>query len=103
MRALLAPAVLAAVLQAPVAAGADRAGHAARRYPGYVFFHFTGEGAADVEQVYPAVGRGEFETTDLATGDWRPVADHELPGRPRHGTVLPVTRSGLEGVRAAFP
>ncbi len=40
-------------------------------------------------------GRGyvPFTTTDLATGQWSPVADYLLPGRPRHGTVLPVTRA----------
>ena len=50
-------------------------------------------------------GRGyvPFETTDLASGQWRMADSYELPARPRHGTVLPVTRSELDRVRAAFP
>jgi hypothetical protein len=50
-------------------------------------------------------GRGyvPFETTDLASGQWTPVADYALPSRPRHGTVLPVTKAELDRVRAAFP
>lgn len=38
-------------------------------------------------------GRGyiPFETTDLASGQWSPVANYNLPSSPRHGTVLPVT------------
>jgi Glycosyl hydrolases family 43 len=50
-------------------------------------------------------GRGyvPFETTDLASGQWRPSAGHDLPASPRHGTVLPVTQSELDAVRAAFP
>ena len=50
-------------------------------------------------------GRGyvPFTSTDLSTGRWTPVTGYELPTRPRHGTVLPVTRSELDGVRAAFP
>jgi arabinogalactan endo-1,4-beta-galactosidase len=40
-------------------------------------------------------GRGyvPFETTDLgAAGDeWAIASDYELPSRPRHGTVLPIT------------
>jgi hypothetical protein len=39
-------------------------------------------------------GRGyvPFETTDLDSGVWTVSADYELPARPRHGTVLPVTQ-----------
>ncbi|WP_439423080.1 immunoglobulin-like domain-containing protein [Saccharothrix sp. HUAS TT10] len=50
-------------------------------------------------------GRGyvPFETTDLASGQWALVPDHQLPSRPRHGTVLPVTKAELDRVRAAFP
>jgi hypothetical protein len=50
-------------------------------------------------------GRGyvPFETTDLASGQWRMATSYELPARPRHGTVLPVTRAELERVRAAYP
>jgi hypothetical protein len=50
-------------------------------------------------------GRGyvPFTATDLASGDWRLATGYELPARPRHGTVLPVTRSELDAVRAAYP
>lgn len=48
-------------------------------------------------------GRGyvPFQTTDLASGRWQPVASYELPASPRHGTVLPVTAAELARVRAA--
>ncbi|KOX34433.1 1,4-beta-xylanase [Saccharothrix sp. NRRL B-16348] len=50
-------------------------------------------------------GRGyvPFETTDLASGQWTLATGYELPSRPRHGTVLPVTKAELDRVRAAFP
>jgi hypothetical protein len=50
-------------------------------------------------------GRGyvPFETTDLASGQWTPATGYQLPSRPRHGTVLPVTKAELDRVRAAFP
>ncbi|MFI9814226.1 immunoglobulin-like domain-containing protein [Saccharothrix variisporea] len=50
-------------------------------------------------------GRGyvPFETTDLASGQWTMSTSYALPSRPRHGTVLPVTRAELDRVRAAFP
>lgn len=40
-------------------------------------------------------GRGyvPFTTTDLNTRQWTPVSSYTLPGRPRHGTVLPVTQA----------
>ncbi|WP_405895793.1 family 43 glycosylhydrolase [Streptomyces sp. NBC_00104] len=40
-------------------------------------------------------GRGyiPFETTDLASGVWTPSSDYDLPSKPRHGTVLPVTQA----------
>ncbi|WP_338894697.1 family 43 glycosylhydrolase [Streptomyces sp. TG1A-60] len=40
-------------------------------------------------------GRGyiPFETTDLASGQWTPSSDYDLPAKPRHGTVLPVTQA----------
>lgn len=51
-------------------------------------------------------GRGyvPFETTDLASGEFRLLDDSEydLPARPRHGTVLPVTAAELARVRAAY-
>lgn len=38
-------------------------------------------------------GRGyiPFESTDLDGGIWTVPASYNLPGRPRHGTVLPIT------------
>jgi hypothetical protein len=49
-------------------------------------------------------GRGyvPFQTTDLASGRWQPVANYSLPSSPRHGTVLPVTAAELARVRAAY-
>ncbi|HEX2144598.1 MAG TPA: immunoglobulin-like domain-containing protein, partial [Glycomyces sp.] len=49
-------------------------------------------------------GRGyvPFETTDLASGEWTPVADYDLPSSPRHGTVLPVTAAEYERLQAAW-
>jgi large repetitive protein len=49
-------------------------------------------------------GRGyvPFETTDLASGRWTLSQGYQLPSRPRHGTVLPVTRIELERLRAAW-
>ncbi|GAQ65099.1 family 43 glycosylhydrolase [Streptomyces scabiei] len=40
-------------------------------------------------------GRGyiPFETKDLDSGVWTPSTGYDLPSKPRHGTVLPVTRS----------
>ncbi|MEU4770004.1 RICIN domain-containing protein [Actinosynnema sp. NPDC023794] len=40
-------------------------------------------------------GRGyiPFTTTDLNSRQWSPVAGYAMPGRPRHGTVLPVTQA----------
>jgi hypothetical protein len=40
-------------------------------------------------------GRGyvPFTTTDLNTRQWTPVSSYTMPGRPRHGTVLPVTQA----------
>ncbi|WP_461009893.1 RICIN domain-containing protein [Streptomyces capparidis] len=40
-------------------------------------------------------GRGyvPFTTTDLNVRQWAPVSGYSLPGRPRHGTVLPVTQA----------
>ncbi|WP_232213027.1 glycoside hydrolase family 43 protein, partial [Saccharomonospora saliphila] len=48
-------------------------------------------------------GRGyvPFESGDLDSGEWTMSEDYELPGRPRHGSVLPVTAGELARVRAA--
>ncbi|MER5514350.1 family 43 glycosylhydrolase [Streptomyces sp. NPDC002763] len=49
-------------------------------------------------------GRGylPFETTDLDSGVWTPVADYDLPSKPRHGTVLPVTRAEYDRLLRAY-
>jgi hypothetical protein len=49
-------------------------------------------------------GRGyvPFETTDLESGKFRISADYQLPSRPRHGTVLPVTKAELDRLRATY-
>jgi hypothetical protein len=45
-------------------------------------------------------GRGyiPFTTTDLATGQWTMVSSYTLPGRPRHGTVLPLTQAEYDRI-----
>ncbi|MEB3368919.1 glycoside hydrolase family 43 protein [Saccharopolyspora mangrovi] len=50
-------------------------------------------------------GRGyvPFETDDLGSGRWRESPDYALPANPRHGTVLPLTKSEHERVRNAYP
>ena len=49
-------------------------------------------------------GRGyvPFETTDLESGEFRIPADYQLPSRPRHGTVLPVTKDELERLERVY-
>ncbi|RSR97719.1 1,4-beta-xylanase [Streptomyces sp. WAC04189] len=50
-------------------------------------------------------GRGylPFETTDLASGEWTPSTDYQLPASPRHGTVIPVTQAEYDRLLAAYP
>jgi hypothetical protein len=40
-------------------------------------------------------GRGyiPFTTTDLNSGRWTAISSYTMPGRPRHGTVLPITQA----------
>ncbi|MET7689211.1 family 43 glycosylhydrolase [Streptomyces sp. NPDC005483] len=49
-------------------------------------------------------GRGyiPFETTDLDSGNWTPVADYDLPAKPRHGTVLPVTQAEYDRLLRSY-
>ncbi|GAB3235832.1 hypothetical protein GCM10027447_33750 [Glycomyces halotolerans] len=49
-------------------------------------------------------GRGyvPFETTDLSSGQWTPVSNYSLPGRPRHGMVLPLTAEQYDRLQSAF-
>ncbi|KQW02443.1 family 43 glycosylhydrolase [Streptomyces sp. Root369] len=49
-------------------------------------------------------GRGylPFETADLDSGNWTPVADYDLPAKPRHGTVLPVTQAEYDRLLRAY-
>lgn len=46
-------------------------------------------------------GRGyiPLESTSLETPDWKLSTNYKLPASPRHGTVLPVTQSELDGLR----
>ncbi|WP_225993083.1 glycoside hydrolase family 43 protein [Actinomadura rudentiformis] len=50
-------------------------------------------------------GRGyiPFTTRELDKPSWSIPDDYDLPSRPRHGTVLPITKAELDRVRAAFP
>jgi beta-xylosidase len=47
-------------------------------------------------------GRGyvPFEATDLASGKWTMSTNYQLPSRPRHGTVMPVTQAELDRLKA---
>ncbi|MFI1505481.1 family 43 glycosylhydrolase [Streptomyces sp. NPDC020597] len=49
-------------------------------------------------------GRGyiPFETKDLAKGDWTPSTGYDLPSKPRHGTVLPVTQAEYDRLLRAY-
>jgi beta-xylosidase len=49
-------------------------------------------------------GRGyvPFETTDLDSGTWTMVPSYNLPSRPRHGTVLPVTAAEYNRLLQAY-
>ncbi|WP_277679868.1 immunoglobulin-like domain-containing protein [Gracilibacillus dipsosauri] len=50
-------------------------------------------------------GRGyvPFETTDLASGEWTIPDNYDLPSRPRHGTVLPLTKTEYENLANKVP
>jgi uncharacterized protein YjdB len=50
-------------------------------------------------------GRGyvPFETTDLNSGEWRVSANYSLPSRPRHGTVIPVTKAEHDALMTTVP
>jgi hypothetical protein len=50
-------------------------------------------------------GRGyvPFETTDLDSGVWTVASNYQLPSRPRHGTVLPVTSLESDRLAATAP
>lgn len=45
-------------------------------------------------------GRGyvPFEADSLASGTWTPVSEYNLPARPRHGTVLPITQAEYDAI-----
>ncbi|PIM71428.1 hydrolase [Streptomyces sp. JV178] len=49
-------------------------------------------------------GRGyiPFETTDLASGVWTPSSSYDLPAKPRHGTVLPVTQAEYDRLLSTY-
>ncbi len=49
-------------------------------------------------------GRGyvPFETTDLNSGKWTMSGSYSLPGRPRHGTVLPVTQAEYDRLKKQY-
>ncbi|MEU4237704.1 family 43 glycosylhydrolase [Actinoplanes sp. NPDC026619] len=49
-------------------------------------------------------GRGyvPLESTDLDSGQWTPSTNYALPGRPRHGTVLPVTQAEYDRLLTTY-
>jgi hypothetical protein len=49
-------------------------------------------------------GRGyvPFESTNLSSGGWKLSTNYQLPARPRHGTVLPVTAAEYQRLLTAY-
>ncbi|MFC4069787.1 family 43 glycosylhydrolase [Actinoplanes subglobosus] len=49
-------------------------------------------------------GRGyvPFSTTDLNSGVWTPEPTYTMPSRPRHGTILPVTKAEYDRISAKY-
>ncbi|MFD6091826.1 family 43 glycosylhydrolase [Oerskovia sp. NPDC060338] len=49
-------------------------------------------------------GRGyvPFETTDLNADEWKMSTGYEMPSRPRHGTVLPVTQTEYDALLKGY-
>lgn len=43
-----------------------------------------------------------FRTDDIASGLWTSVTDAELPSRPRHGSVVPISLQELQRLRLAL-
>jgi O-glycosyl hydrolase len=43
-----------------------------------------------------------LETTDLDSGEWTVSADYDLPSSPRHGTVIPITKSEYDAIYAKY-
>ncbi|WP_330275944.1 1,4-beta-xylanase [Lentzea sp. NBC_00516] len=51
----------------------------------------------------PRRGYIPFVTDSLANPNWSIPADYQLPAKPRHGTVLPVSKAELERLRQGPP
>ncbi|NKE62170.1 hypothetical protein FXN61_37680 [Lentzea sp. PSKA42] len=51
----------------------------------------------------PRRGYIPFVTESLANPNWSIPADYQLPAKPRHGTVLPVSKAELERLRQGPP
>ncbi|NIK75091.1 O-glycosyl hydrolase [Paenibacillus castaneae] len=49
-------------------------------------------------------GRGyvPLETTDLDSGVWKVSPDYDLPNSPRHGTVIPITKTEYDAINAKY-
>ncbi|WP_233530939.1 glycoside hydrolase family 43 protein [Paenibacillus alkalitolerans] len=49
-------------------------------------------------------GRGyvPLETTDLNSGEWVMSSSYELPPHPRHGTVIPITKTEYDAIYAKY-
>jgi len=50
-----------------------------------------------------AFGYMPFVTHDLSSGEFTPAKDFQFPYPLRHGSVLPITSTELERLKAAFP
>ncbi len=51
---------------------------------------------------YGLRGYVPLETTDILSGDWSLSTDYELPSSPRHGTVIPITKSEYDLLYAKY-
>ncbi|WP_241674848.1 glycoside hydrolase [Paenibacillus luteus] len=49
-------------------------------------------------------GRGyvPLETTDLDSGVWKVSPEYDLPDSPRHGTVIPITKTEYDAIQAKY-
>jgi beta-xylosidase len=51
---------------------------------------------------YGLRGYVPLETTDLNSGSWKVSENYAFPGRPRHGTVLPITKAEYDAIHGRY-
>ncbi|MGW1954469.1 family 43 glycosylhydrolase [Streptomyces sp. NPDC001920] len=85
----------------PVAEGIGKGAMSAAEGP-LVFKSNTGDKWYAFLDEFGGRGYIPFETTDLASGTWTPSTGYDLPAKPRHGTVLPVTQAEYDRLLRAY-